>query len=102
MLPIRSARTAAVEHEEQISFLTRHPPIALAVFHIGGLRMQTKNPRCAGIDVHKDSLKVAARVDGNETVETFGTSSSEIFRMADWLASLRFWSLSRRAAISGT
>jgi len=50
--------------------------------------MQTKNPRCAGIDVHKDSLKVAARVDGKETVETFGTSSSEIFGMADWLDSL--------------
>jgi len=50
--------------------------------------MRTKNPRCAGVDVHKDSLKVAARVDGVETVETFGTSSSEIFAMADWLAGL--------------
>jgi transposase len=50
--------------------------------------MQTKNPCCAGIDVHKDSLKVAARVDGNQSIETFGTSSSEIFRVADWLASL--------------
>jgi transposase len=50
--------------------------------------MQTKNPRCAGIDVHKDSLKAAARVQGNVTVETFGTTSGEIFRMADWLASL--------------
>lgn len=50
--------------------------------------MQTKNPRCAGIDVHKESLKVAVRIDGSESVETFGTSSSEIFRMADWLAGL--------------
>lgn len=48
--------------------------------------METKNPRCAGIDVHKDSLKVAARVNGEVFVETFGTTSSEIFRMADWLA----------------
>jgi transposase len=50
--------------------------------------MQTKNPCCAGIDVHKDSLKVAARVYGKVTIETFGTTSSEIFRLADWLASL--------------
>jgi transposase len=50
--------------------------------------MRTKNPRCAGVDVHKDSLKVAARVDGKELVETFGTNSGEIFAMADWLAGL--------------
>lgn len=49
--------------------------------------MESKNPRCAGIDVHKDSLKVAVRVDGSETVETFGTTSDEIFRLGDWLAS---------------
>jgi len=49
--------------------------------------METKNPRCAGIDVHKDMLKVAARVDGGVVVETFGTTSAEIFRLSDWLAS---------------
>lgn len=48
--------------------------------------METKNPRCAGIDVHKDMLKVAARVDGGVVVETFGTTSAEIFRLSDWLA----------------
>ena len=48
--------------------------------------MESKNTRCAGIDVHKDSLKVAVRVDGRETVETFGTTSDEIFRLGDWLA----------------
>ena len=52
------------------------------------MQMQTKNPRCAGIDVHKDKLVVAARIYGNMTVETFGATSSEIFRMADWLDSL--------------
>ena len=50
--------------------------------------METKNPRCAGIDVHKDSLKVAARVNGAVSIETFGTTTAEIFRLADWLASL--------------
>src|SRR5436305_5916361 len=50
--------------------------------------METKNPRCAGIDVHKDSLKVAARVDGQVFVQTFGATSAEIFAMADWLDSL--------------
>jgi transposase len=50
--------------------------------------METENPRCAGIDVHKDSLKVAARVDGAVTIETFGATSAEIFRLGDWLASL--------------
>jgi transposase len=49
--------------------------------------METKNPRCAGIDVHKDMLKVAARVDGGVVVETFGTTSAEIFRLSDWLGS---------------
>ena len=48
--------------------------------------MESRNPRCAGIDVHKDSLKVAVRVNGQETVQTFGTTSDEIFRLGDWLA----------------
>jgi transposase len=48
--------------------------------------METKNPRCAGIDVHKDSLKVATRVNGGVFVETFGATSAEIHRLADWLS----------------
>jgi transposase len=49
--------------------------------------MQTKNPRCAGVDVHKDTLVVAIRIDGKMTVETFGTTSTEIFRLGERLAS---------------
>ena len=49
--------------------------------------MADQNSYC-GIDVHKDSLKVAIRVNGNEIVETYGTTSSEIFRLADRLESL--------------
>ena len=44
-------------------------------------------PRCAGIDVHKDSLVVCVRQDGRELpVETFGATSREILRLGDWLA----------------
>jgi transposase len=50
--------------------------------------METRNPRCAGIDVHKNSLKVTARVDGGVFVETFGTVSAEIHRMGDWLSGM--------------
>jgi transposase len=50
--------------------------------------MQKLYPRCAGVDVHKDSLAVCVRVDGREWIETFGTTSREILRLGDWLASL--------------
>lgn len=49
--------------------------------------MRTVFPRCAGIDVHKDSLAVCFRVDGQERVETYGTTSREILRLGDDLAS---------------
>lgn len=42
--------------------------------------------RCAGIDVHKDSLTVCARVTGRQVEEQFGTTTREILRLADWLA----------------
>ena len=46
-------------------------------------------PRCAGIDVHKDSLVVCVRQDGRERpVETFGATRREILRLGDWLAGL--------------
>jgi transposase len=44
--------------------------------------------RCAGLDVHKESVWACARVDGRESVERFGTSSRELLRLGDWLASL--------------
>jgi transposase len=51
--------------------------------------MDRINPRCAGIDVHRDSLVVCCRVDGRELpVETFGTTGREILRLGDRLAAL--------------
>ena len=41
--------------------------------------------RCAGLDVHKDSVYAAVRIDGQERIEKFGTTSSELFRLGDWL-----------------
>ena len=48
--------------------------------------MQKVNPRCAGLDIHKDSVWAAARIDGRQTIEKFGTSSRELLRLSDWLA----------------
>jgi transposase len=50
--------------------------------------MERIYPRCAGIDVHKDSLAVCARIDGRESIESFGTTSREILRLGDRLAAL--------------
>lgn len=47
--------------------------------------MDRINPRCAGLDVHKDSVFAAARVEGKQTVEKFGTTSAELLRLGDWL-----------------
>jgi transposase len=47
--------------------------------------MDQVNPRCAGLDVHKDSVWAAARVDGKQLIEKFGTTSSELLRLGDWL-----------------
>ena len=48
--------------------------------------MDKVNPRCAGLDVHKDSVWACARVDGKRWTERFGTSSRELLRLGDWLA----------------
>jgi transposase len=50
--------------------------------------MRKVHPRCAGLDVHKDSVWACAIVDGAASVERFGTSARELLRLADWLASL--------------
>lgn len=43
-------------------------------------------PRCAGLDIHKNTVTACLRVDGREQVETFGTSTRELLRLSDWLA----------------
>jgi transposase len=50
--------------------------------------MDKVNPRCAGLDVHKDSVWACARVDGARHTQRFGTTSRELLRLGDWLASL--------------
>jgi transposase len=45
-------------------------------------------PRCAGLDVHKDTVVACVRIDGKElAIQTFGTSSRELLALGDWLAS---------------
>jgi transposase len=43
--------------------------------------------RCAGLDVHKASVWACVRVEGQQLIEKFGTSSRELLRMSDWLGS---------------
>ena len=50
--------------------------------------MDKVNRRCAGLDVHKDSVWACARVDGEQLTERFGTTSRELLRLGDRLASL--------------
>ena len=49
-------------------------------------------PRCAGLDVHKQTAVACARVAGNgpllQEVRTFATTTSGLLALADWLESL--------------
>jgi transposase len=47
--------------------------------------MQSLYDHCAGLDVHKDSVWVCARMNGAEQIVMFGTSSGELLRLGDWL-----------------
>ena len=49
--------------------------------------METINRRCAGLDVHKDSVYACVRSDGKEFIEKFGTSTRELLRLGDFMAS---------------
>lgn len=48
--------------------------------------MDKVNPRCAGLDVHKDSVWACARINGQQFIEKFGTTTAELLRLGDWLA----------------
>lgn len=49
-------------------------------------------PRCAGLDVHKQTVVACARVAGNgpllQEVRTFATTTSGLLALADWLDSV--------------
>lgn len=52
--------------------------------------MEIMYPRCAGLDVHKDSVVASVRCvtePVHREVRTFGTTTSELFALADWLES---------------
>lgn len=54
--------------------------------------MEVLYPRCAGLDVHKDTVVACARCVSKpqrREVRTFGTTTSELFALADWLESHR-------------
>jgi transposase len=53
--------------------------------------METLHDRCAGLDVHKDSVAACVRHVGpggraRKEVRTFGTTTAELLALADWLA----------------
>jgi transposase len=53
--------------------------------------MEVLYPRCAGLDVHKDTVVACVRVaqpDGKPLVEvrSFATTTSELCALSDWLA----------------
>lgn len=51
--------------------------------------MELLYPRCAGADVHKDTVVVCMRVQegrtAREEVRTFGTTTKELLALTDWL-----------------
>jgi transposase len=49
--------------------------------------MERVYARCAGLDVHKNSVWACVRADGRQFTEKFGTTSRELLRLGDWLAS---------------
>jgi transposase len=52
--------------------------------------MEVLHPRCAGLDIHRDTVVACARLVGDggveQYVETFGTTTSELERLSRWLA----------------
>ena len=52
--------------------------------------MEVLFPRCAGLDVHKDTVVASVRCVSapmHREVRTFGTTTSALIDLADWLAS---------------
>jgi transposase len=52
--------------------------------------MEVLYPRCAGLDIHKDTVVACVRCVSKpqrRDVRTFGTTTSELFALAEWLES---------------
>ena len=56
---------------------------------IGRRKVEVLYPHCAGLDVHKDSVVACARLQEGavtqQEVETFGTTTTALIALADWL-----------------
>lgn len=52
--------------------------------------MELLHPRCAGLDVHKDSVVACVRIqrgaDAAHEVKTFGTTTQALLDLSDWLS----------------
>jgi transposase len=52
--------------------------------------MEVPYPRCAGLDVHEDTVVACVRVQegvaARHLIESFGTTTKELLRLSDWLA----------------
>jgi len=63
--------------------------------------VEVVHERCAGLDVHKDSVVACARVavDGKieREVRTFGTTTSELLALSDWLEEHRVTTVAMEA-----
>jgi transposase len=52
--------------------------------------MEVLHPRCAGLDVHKDTVVAAVRCVSppvHHEVQSFATTTRGLFGLADWLSS---------------
>lgn len=47
--------------------------------------MQVQHERCAGLDVHKDTVVACAMTPRGKVVRTFGTVTRELMSLVDWL-----------------
>ena len=51
--------------------------------------METLHERCAGLDVHKDTVVACVRIASDRSarreLETFATTTNELLRLHDWL-----------------
>ena len=52
--------------------------------------MEVLHPRCAGLDVHKDTVVAAIRLAANgepkSEIRTFGTTTPGLLALSDWLS----------------
>lgn len=51
--------------------------------------MEVVETRCAFLDVHRDTVMACARVGAGQEVEEFGTTTSQLLELADWLVQRR-------------